>query len=258
MNVNEFSLQFDILYNNIMDNDAPGLDEYEKSVLLTKAQNEIVKNYYNPPGNKYKQGIGSTPKREMDFSNLTKSIVLHQLTEDEITDKYADFKRTDDRSLLFKLPTDIFVALNETMTITESDDTKRKIALIPINFADYIRIMSKPYKYPAKGQGWRLIFIGSDEQTNLSSPLGLLSEVILRNNTKPVDNSYMFRYIRFPRPIILTDLDGDLSIQGQTKAQTSELNAEIHDEILQRAVELAKAGYPDNATTALQIGQRSE
>jgi hypothetical protein len=41
-------------------------------------------------------------------------------------------------------------------------------------------------------------------------------------------------------------------------AQTSELNAEIHDEILQRAVELAKAGYPDNATTALQIGQRSE
>ena len=30
MNVNEFSLQFDVLYNNIMDNDAPGLDEYER------------------------------------------------------------------------------------------------------------------------------------------------------------------------------------------------------------------------------------
>ena len=77
--------------------------------------------------------------------------------------------------------------------------------------------MSKPYKYPAKGQGWRLIFVGSDEQTNLSSPLGLLSEVILRNNTKPVDNSYMFRYIRFPRPIILTDLDGDLQYKDKLK-----------------------------------------
>ena len=123
MTTQEFSNEFEVQYNNIMSNAAPGLDEYEKSVLLTKAQNEIVKNYYNPPGNKYKQGIGSTPKREIDFSNLTKSVVLHQLTEDEITDKYADFKRTDDRSLLFKLPTDIFVALNETMTITESDDT---------------------------------------------------------------------------------------------------------------------------------------
>ena len=41
MNNTEFSNQFDVLYNNVMSNAAPGLNEYEKSVFLTKAQNEI-------------------------------------------------------------------------------------------------------------------------------------------------------------------------------------------------------------------------
>ena len=43
----EFSYEFDILYNNIMSNQAPGLDDYEKSVFLTKAQEEIIINYYS-------------------------------------------------------------------------------------------------------------------------------------------------------------------------------------------------------------------
>lgn len=43
MTTQEFSNEFDVLYNNIMSNQAPGLDEYEKSVFLTKAQSEILK-----------------------------------------------------------------------------------------------------------------------------------------------------------------------------------------------------------------------
>jgi hypothetical protein len=33
----EFSDEFDIYYNNITSNQAPGLNEYEKSVFLTEA-----------------------------------------------------------------------------------------------------------------------------------------------------------------------------------------------------------------------------
>ena len=36
MTTQEFSNEFDVLYNNA-GNQAPGLDEYEKSVFLTKA-----------------------------------------------------------------------------------------------------------------------------------------------------------------------------------------------------------------------------
>ena len=39
----EFSNEFDVLYNSITSNQAPGLDEYEKSVFLTKAQSQLVK-----------------------------------------------------------------------------------------------------------------------------------------------------------------------------------------------------------------------
>lgn len=37
MTLQEFSDEFDVLYNNITSNQAPGLNEYEKSVFLTKA-----------------------------------------------------------------------------------------------------------------------------------------------------------------------------------------------------------------------------
>lgn len=45
MTTQEFSNEFDVLYNNIMSNQAPGLDEYEKSIFLTKAQEELVRDY---------------------------------------------------------------------------------------------------------------------------------------------------------------------------------------------------------------------
>ena len=68
----EFSNQFDVLYNNVMSNQAPGLDEYEKSVFLTKAQNEIVLSYFNPKGNKYTEGFDGNERRQIDFSMLTR------------------------------------------------------------------------------------------------------------------------------------------------------------------------------------------
>ena len=47
MTTQEFSNEFEVLYNNIMSNQAPGLDEYEKSIFLTKAQEELVRDYFN-------------------------------------------------------------------------------------------------------------------------------------------------------------------------------------------------------------------
>lgn len=73
MKTEEFSNEFDVLYNNIMSNAAPGLNEYEKSVFLTKAQEEIVYNYFNPKGNKYGEGFDDSIKRQIDFSELIKS-----------------------------------------------------------------------------------------------------------------------------------------------------------------------------------------
>jgi hypothetical protein len=62
MSVGEFSREFDILYNNIMSNAAPGIDDYEKSVFLTKAQEEVVTAIYEGSfenSERYRESINS-------------------------------------------------------------------------------------------------------------------------------------------------------------------------------------------------------
>lgn len=97
MTCEEFSNEFDILYNNVMSNQAPGLDEYEKSVFLTRAQDDIVKRYFTPKGNKDFEGFDSSLKRNMDFSSLYRNYVINseeagiqQLDKDTVKSKYFD------------------------------------------------------------------------------------------------------------------------------------------------------------------------
>ena len=106
LNVNEFSQEFDILYNNIASNQAPGLTEYEKSVFLTKAQDEIIKNYFTskPNGNKYQEGIEDSSKRYSDFSCL---ITVTTVPTSTIK---AGSDTIDSRGKIMKLPTDLMLS----------------------------------------------------------------------------------------------------------------------------------------------------
>lgn len=74
--------RFDVLYNNITSNQAPGLDGYEVSVFWNKATLEILKNHLNPKGNKYGEGFDGSPKRQIDFSNLICTLVYVFKAED--------------------------------------------------------------------------------------------------------------------------------------------------------------------------------
>ena len=73
MSVEEMDNMFDVLYNNITSNQAPGLNAYEKSIFLTKGQDEILKNHFNPKskGNNTQDGFDGSIKRQVDFSMLT-------------------------------------------------------------------------------------------------------------------------------------------------------------------------------------------
>ena len=75
----EFSDEFDILYNNITSNKIPGLDEYEKSVFLTKAQSEILKEYFNARIDSSNNGFDGSQKRQYDFSKLIRVSTLFDI-----------------------------------------------------------------------------------------------------------------------------------------------------------------------------------
>ena len=237
MNHIEFSNEFDVFYNNIMSNAAPGLNEYEKSVFLTKSQEEIVKNHFNPNGNKYREGLDDSPKRQIDFSELIKVA--------EGTIKYSPSITFDKRAKVYDLPEDVFIVINESV---ETDKGPKQI--LPISYTEYTRLMSKPYKEPVKYQAWRLI---------TTSVNNITVELIVNSNE--TISEYKVRYIRRPAPIITADLSsdyGDVSINGKSEISECELNPIIHQEILQRAVELAKSAYIGDISSTVQLGERSE
>lgn len=249
MTIQEFSNEFDILYNNIMSNAAPGVDEYEKSVFLTKAQLEIIRNYFNPESNKNKQGFDDSPKRQIDFSSIIKTT-----TPSTYTGIYTKF---DDKSKVYSLPSDLLYIINESATVTINSVSKN-ISIIPLTFSQYLQQINKPYKYPLKNQGWRLILNAQNGPIlGQRGTIANVAEVIINPNY--ILSQYKIRYIFKPNPIILTDLaSSGLSIEGMTMPSQCQLDSSIHQEILQRAVELAKSAYMGDLNTNVELGQRIE
>ena len=243
MSVEEMDNMFDVLYNNITSNQAPGLNAYEKSVFLTKGQDEILKNYFNPKskGNTIQDGFDGNAKRQVDFSMLT-----------SVETKSSDFENplfdTRENSKSVGLPSKLMFAINEVVEVTRNDKPVI-LQVIPIKFDEYSRLMCKPYKRPLKYQAWRLTNNNTSNKADIViGPSDALTK-------------YTIRYVRRPNPIIVSDLDG-LSIEGKSTATECELDPILHEEILQRAVELAKVAWTntgqDNLQAVMQAGQRSE
>lgn len=292
MNNIEFSNQFDVLYNNVTSNQAPGLNEYEKSVFLTKAQDEILKDYFNPKSNPKQEGFDNTIKRQADFSGL--------MREDNATLVSSPTSQFDPRSLVYQIPKEVYLTINEQIVLKDNNDVKGIRQLIPINYIEYQRLMSKPYKEPLKYQSWKLQT--STESNNFNGKR--IVEVILTSTDKKSSytKEYKIRFITFPKPIILSDFSDsfgeDISINGYNGSEENysdsaaaaewaawgaltpeeqasirpiprqttvksiwdpcELDPIIHEEILQRAVELAKVAWAGDASLTIQTGQRSE
>ena len=305
--LSEFDNQFDVFYNNITSNQAPGLNAFEKSSFLTKAQNELVKNYFDPnsKGNSLGKGFDESAIRQMDFSNLLESTEKAPINSTPVIDH---------RAKVYELPTNVFIIINEEIalkggitsytettyytwngdswlgstsiaedatikgtvsSVSELPKTELTVGdiyavaisinnsttlatrqVIPISFQEYMRLMSKPFKEPLKRQAWRLMTKGgAANKIEIVLPSTDLTKYPIRN--------YVIRYVRKPKPIILTDLSdyGDLTIEGQSSASMCELNESTHDAIIQRAVELAKvawAGDANDIQTTVTSGQRSE
>lgn len=332
MNLDEFSAGFDVRFNNITSNQAPGLNEFEKSQFLTAAQDEIIKNHFSAqsPGNNLKEGFDDSAKRQADFSVLMKTAICntgtisgstfvpvkkYTCTEDDnttvlygtdITFTYSGRSiqldngtytvannkidlgpgegevlltgypysggslvisddeilvtsgRIDQRSKVYAFPSEVFIIINEALADIPN---KKYFQVIPLRYDEYTRLMSKPFKRPLKHQAWRLINSGTVSNGEYIKCV----EVIAAPEYDNKDLTYTLRYLRRPLPIIVGDIDG-LTINGKTYADVANIGCELdpilHEDILQRAVELAKIALTqagqDNAQLVLQAGQRSE
>ena len=150
MNTIEFSREFDLLYNNITSNQAPGLNEYEKSVFLTKAQRQIILESFNVKTDSIGEGFDGGQRRQYDFSNLIQTKVRTQIFDPTVI-------TIDNRSRLFEFPNDWLLSINEVVESNTAGDT---LSVTPLNNEEYRKYMSKPYKFPYRSVAWRLINSG--------------------------------------------------------------------------------------------------
>ena len=211
MSNTEFSNQFDILYNNIMSNAAPGLNEYEKSVFLTQAQRDIIIGVYNGrevPG--------------LSFESVEEARrYLSELVE-EITFKEIDFKE------LIELPNDLWFITLEQVILQGACNNPIKVT--PVKQDSLTTYLSNPFKGPSKRQVLRVDINGA-----------------IRLYSKYDIDTYYISYIKKPNPIILEDLSESLlTIEGVSGITESNVNPLLHQVILERAVALAKAAYIGN------------
>lgn len=247
MTLTEFNDEFELLYNNITSNQAPGLDLYEKSVFLTKGQDDVLKAYFNLKGNKYFEGFDDSSERQIDFSNLITTI------ECELQPTATNpLLKVQSQGKVYKFPTDCLQIVNEILQV---EGPVPELQILPISYSEYTRLMTKPYGQPLKRQAWRLLSGKNDSNKTAT---------IIAHSYDTQYKYYVIRYIRKPKPIILEplsnvsiggyvgcDAQGNLVTSGAVKGSECELDTILHKEILQRAVELAKASYNDTSNTVL-------
>lgn len=215
MTTTEFSKEFDVLINShpVAARTAADFDEYEKSVFLTEAQEQIVRSLYN--GNSLSFEYNEGDRRALDALIVTTS-------PEEITDGSCNGVSSSSR--FFQLPDNLWYITYEAVDLLDDNTCFTGTTLVvPIRQDDWHRIRKNPFRKPNERRVVRL--------DNGS----LIAELI---SAYSFDN-YTIRYLKRPSPIILVNLDAPLAINGVSTITECELNTVLHRSILEGAVQLA-------------------
>lgn len=222
MSIQEFSDGFDVLIQSYLAKTPFGedtskvnlaFDEYEKSLYLTKAQEELVISLYNGK-NPYGDSFESTEEMRRYLAPL--------VTEDTLSPIQGNSGviGINSNSKFFTLPENLLFITYEDVTVSDGKCGEgSKLDVYPITQDEYHKIKRNPFRGANDRRALRL---------DLSD--GVI-EVVSKYNV----TDYYIRYLRKPDPIILEDLD-ELTIDGESAPSECELHESLHRRILERAV----------------------
>ena len=218
MNVQEFSNSFDTLLQPYIAKDSfneqnnLAFDEYEKSIFLTKAQEQIVLELY--------QELEQSEEVRKYLSNLIKTdnyVPVGEQDETLINNNFKSYKVEISNNILFMI--------YEQCTLSDENNciNNKIVSVVPTIHDDLDKVLKNPFKSPNSRKVIRLDF---------DNKIELISKYSISN--------YKVRYLKKPNPIILIALEDNLSINnGDTKVSNGETNPILHERIVQRAVQLA-------------------
>ena len=218
MDVQELSNLFDTLLQPYITKDVSGeqntlaFDEYEKSIFLTKAQEQIVLELY--------QELEQSEEVRKYLSNLIKTdnyVPIEEQDETLINNNFKSYK--------VEINNDILFMIYEQCTLNDENNciNNKIVSVVPTIHDDLDKVLKNPFKSPNNRKVIRLDF---------DNKIELISKYNISN--------YKVRYLKKPNPIILITLEDNLSINnGDTEVSNGETNPILHERIVQRAVQLA-------------------
>ena len=227
MNNQEFSNQFDTQVSSHMrfkdfDDkealDSIEFDEYEKSLFLTRAQEELVLSLYNGR-NSSLQSFEETEELRRHLSDLVEEAELSPLASTS-----GKPVGVDPKSRFFVLPDNLWFITYESVLLAEGKcESHTTIQVVPATQDEYHRLRKNPFR-------------GSNDRRALRLDLsGNTVEIVCKY---PVSEYYV-RYIKRLRPIILENLPNGLTIEGISVETPCEVHEGLHQRILELAVGMA-------------------
>ena len=217
MNAQEFSNTFDTLLQpyitkeSFSEQNNLAFDEYEKSIFLTKAQEQIVLELY--------QELEQSEEVRKYLSNLIKTANFAPIGEQDESLINSNFK-----SYKVELRDTILFMIYEQCTLSDENNciNGRIVSVVPTIHDDLDKVLKNPFKSPNSRKVIRLDF---------DNKIELISKYNISN--------YKVRYLKKPNPIILVKLEDNLSIDNSAEVSSGETNPILHERIVQRAVQLA-------------------
>lgn len=197
------------------------LDEYEKSLYLTQAQEALIREYYSG------KGISDAFEETEETRRALAELVIHE----EITVSDADASSVlTKHSYVFDLPSDLWYIVYEgaVLDLAGSDACEEALngigegaVIIPARYDELHYLLNNPFRGPKGNRVLRLDKSGNQvELISISHPVA----------------KYVIRYITQPSPIILVNLPETLNIRGENTATECQLPTQLHQVILERAV----------------------
>lgn len=220
MTLEQFDLDFDILFNSISSNVAPSLTPLEKSILLTQAQELVVKEYYNGglAGNSFEKNEES--KEYLNTLIKQEPAVIINIDTDD--------SAFPCRITKYKLPEEVLYIVNEYITTTDFCGGSKILKVKPSSNDEYLKSLDNPFSGPIGDVVLRRI------ENNI---------IYLYSPSSAKIQKYFITYIRRPDPIVLTGITEAPEPYSKYKetGNNCSLPESCHQDVLMKAVQLAKS-----------------